>query len=215
VTNLTYDQYGNRTSVTNARGYSTNYTYDSNSLCLTQKTVAVGQPNQRTFTYGACDFNTSLPSSETDADHNIAQSFGYDKFGRLTHTTETGGSLSRSKVIAYRDGLNNIFEQSDLNSLNDGQAYKTTWYDPLGRVRETVDAAHNIVQTLRYAPPSPLTTACETTHAYQAVSNPSAYGQGETTPGWTRTAFDQNGRPIEVQHIAGGGAAVSLGIQHE
>src|SRR5208283_1512018 len=108
------------------------------SVCVTEMQVALGTSDERDFNYGPCDFNTNLTSSVKDDDHNITTSFTYDKFCNETGTTESGGSFVRNRTVTYLDGQRKITSTRDVVSASDGQNVQNTWYDPLGRVRQTV-----------------------------------------------------------------------------
>ena len=178
------------------RGYYTIYAYDSNSLCVTQKVVATGTPNQRTFTYTPCDLSTSLPTSATDADHGITHAYADDSIGRPTLIAESGGGIARHKKITYDDASLSRLEQTDLNSTGDQSVGIWTVYDQLGRVGLSYDYYGDwSVKTLYYTPQG-------SGNSYRAVSNPYVTA-AQTTDGWTITKFDTSGRVSTVQHFAG------------
>jgi RHS repeat-associated protein len=214
VTTYGYDQYGNRTSITNPRGYVTMTTYDGNYLCPTQRVVSSGYANQRTFTFQQCDFNTGLPTGVNDVDHSISKTFSYDRFGRLAYAGESGGGISRTSQTTYYDSNSTRYSitKTDLKSPNDGLVARSTYYDQFGRVRQVTDGAGNTVQTLYVMPQSlnpqnyqvgpPPCLASDGSQAYSFQLTSNAYVTGtETSAGWTRTGFDQNGRVIEVAHF--------------
>lgn len=203
IASYSYDQYGDRTNIQNGRGFTTVFTYDSNNLYVAQKVHASGTPDARTFSY-VNDFNSGLVTTETDVDHNIVRTFDYDKFGRNTLISESGGGITRNKGTTYNDGIRQIIVRSDLNAANDGLLVSATWYDQLGRVRLTKQMegpgdvnsdALGIKVQMRYFTPAG-------SNSYQLASNPYV-GTGEATMGWTRTKFDRNGRTLEVQHFSG------------
>lgn len=187
-----YDGHGNVTSTTDADGDQTALTYDSQGLCLTAKTLGSGA---RHFTYMPCDQSTSLMTSETDTDHGITRTFGYDKYGRNTSFSESGGGITRGRTTNYNDSGRIITVNSDLNSAGDGAQVQTTWYDQLGRVRQTQDAAGNVAQSEYYTPQS-------LGLSYVLSSNP--YASGAAPSGWTLTQMDTVGRTTAVQHCSSG-----------
>jgi RHS repeat-associated protein len=197
----TYDSYGNLTSTTDSLGYVKQLTYDSNSLCVTARSEGSGARN---FTYTACDLSTGLTTSETDADHSTTRTFGYDQFGRSNLTTETGGAITRHRTTTYYDSARYVVSRSDLNTSSDAQnsggLASTTWYDQLGRVRLTQDAAGNYTQSRYYTPPSGQSGFGG---SYQLTSNPYSSGS-EPSVGWTLTSLDTLGRVISVQNCAQG-----------
>jgi RHS repeat-associated protein len=183
--------FGNPTYTTDARGNSTVYSYDSNSLYITQMVQAYGTPDARTFTFQH-DYYSGLLLQKFDADHIITTNLDYDHFGRNTMIAENG---VRTTTMIYNDPLRTIAVKSDLNTNNDGALTQTTYYDQMGRVRRTQDAAGNTVDQGHYIPPN-------SGISYDLVSNPYVT-QGESTMGWTRTTRDTAGRVIAVQHFSG------------
>ena len=99
-----------------------------------------------------------------------------------------------------------VVEKTDLNSSGDGAIQRTTYYDQLGRVRQTQDKLNDTVQTLYYTPQTAHNGAppCSGSAAYsfQLTSSPFVTGS-ETSMGWTRTGFDRNGRTVEAAHFVG------------
>jgi YD repeat-containing protein len=190
-----YDAFGNPTQIQNARENITTYGYSGND-CLTQRIEALGTAQARTFNY-TCDANRGLMLTATDVDHAITRSYDYDRFGRNTLTTESGGGIGRKQQTIYSDGSRSVLVKSDLNSNGDLALSRTTWFDQFGRVRQTSDPAGNIVKTRYYTPPSGNAFG----FSYKVVSNP--YLSGGNTTGWTLTAFDRNGRVSRLQHFSG------------
>jgi YD repeat-containing protein len=154
--------------------------------------------NRRTFNY-TCDTSLGIVRSATDADHVITRSYDFDPFGRNTKITESGGGLTRNTTTTYYDAARQIVVRSDLNNPTDatsgGGLVQSTWYDQLGRVRLTSDPSGATAQTRYFTPAG-------SGNSYRLTSNPYITGS-ESTAGWTRTKFDTNGRPVEVQHFTG------------
>ena len=196
TTNYTYDAFGNRTSMRDSRQHTTTYAYDA-SNCMYQRVQAADSAVPRSFRL-TCDPQRGLITAETDSDHAIMRSFDYDRFGRNSLVTESGGTLSRKTKTTYSDSLRKITVASDLNSSGDGALVNTTWYDQLGRVRQTKGPSGSTAQ-MRYYTPPPGNSAAGLT--YHVVSNP-YFNQGDPTMGWTRTVLDQSGRSKEVQHYS-------------
>jgi RHS repeat-associated protein len=209
VLKYSYDVWGNLLTAQNARNYSTSYGYDSNHVCATTKAVAIGTANQRTYTYPACDFHTSLPLGETDYDHGITRAYSYDAIGRPTTISESGGGIIRQKTSTYYDERRLRVDRSDLASTGDGSVATVSRYDQLGRPDLSQDVIGDFnIQTYYYTAP---TQPCYVNNApyssagysFQLVSNAFADGYQTTTMGWTRTGYDQSGRPVDMVHFAG------------
>lgn len=78
ITALTYDMYGNKTSLTDGLNNTTLFGYDSHQVYLASLTNAFNQTITATY-----DFNKGLATSITDARGNTT-SFEYDILGRVT-----------------------------------------------------------------------------------------------------------------------------------
>ncbi len=193
VTSKTYDSFGNVLTSTNARGVTTNYTYDGNSLYVTQMVDAYKSVDGKDRTYlFSHDQSTGVTTSDTDSDHGINRNYGYDKFGRITSIQENG---VRTTSITYDDANRVITATTDLNHNGDQALQQSTSYDQLGRERLTVDPAGNSVQTRHF-------NSSGDTFNYELVSNPYVTQQ-EPTMGWTRTKADSEGRTVEIAHFSG------------
>lgn len=194
TTTYGYDTHGNQTSVTNPRGYQTRSLYDS-SACMYQRVLAYGTARARTFNY-VCDPNMGKTTSVTDADHSIATTYDYDRFGRFTLATQSGGGLSRKTKTEYSDGTRKISVKRDLNAVGDAALVQSIWYDQLGRARQSTDEAGSTTQSRYYTPTS------GSGGSYELQSTPYV-STSDSTMGWTRTKRDTNGRVVEVAHFSG------------
>jgi len=184
---------GNLTYTTDARNDSTVYFYDSNHLYITQMVQAYGTADARTFTF-AHDFRSGLLTQKVDTDHGVTTNLGYDRYGRITSVQENG---VRATNTTYDDSLREITVNSDLYHYEDKELAQTTYYDQLGRVRLTQDAAGNMVEHRYFIQPN-------SGASYELVSNPYLHLLGgESTMGWTRTTRDAVGRVTAVQHFSG------------
>ncbi len=144
----------------------------------------------------SAEISLAVRRPETDVDHNITRSYGYDPIGRPTLISESGGGITRNKKITYYDSTRQRLELTDLNSTGDQAVGIWTQYDQLGRESLNKDSYGDYqVETLYYTPPS-------SGLSYKAVSNPYLTGS-ETTAGWTVTSYDTSGRISGLQHIAG------------
>ncbi len=191
----TYNQNGNVISQTDPNGNITVTCYND-SYSLYPSTIVVAAtpgstcPNPtessvgRTSTF-TTDFFSGVTLTATDADNNITtQGITYDNLGRQLTATQNGTGLSRTATTTYDDvGLSIATTIGSLTT--------TTDYDPLGRVRLTVDAAGNqVASAYRYG----------SGNRFQLQSKPYT---GATPPGWTLTTMDTVGRVTEVDHYLG------------
>jgi RHS repeat-associated protein len=131
-----------------------------------------------------------VPVTATDADNNVTTQYNtYDNLGRPLMVTQNGPGLSRTATTTYDDvDLKIATTQSD--TANSSLTSETD-YDPMGRVRLTVDGAGNhMASASRYGSGNRL----------QLQSKPYT---GNAPPGWTLTTMDTVGRVIEVDHYSG------------
>jgi RHS repeat-associated protein len=200
TTTYQYDSYGNLSSITDPLQNQTKFTYFSDAACLYEKTIG----SLRTFYY-TCNGNSwNLMGTKTDHDNQITSTYTYDQYGRTTEVVEAGSgppALSRTTATQYFDSARYTLVASDLNVSGLGELKRYTYYDQLGRVRETIDPAGNTVQTSYYTGP---------TNRYVLTANPFVT-QTETTMGWTLTTLDRNGRTSSVQHFSGAGLPAPWG----
>jgi YD repeat-containing protein len=125
-----------------------------------------------------------------DADNSISTQYSYDNLDRQLTASQSGTGLSRTANTTYDDVYLDITTtQSDTSS---GPLTSTTYYDPLGRVRLTVDGAGNhVASAARYG----------SGNRFQLQSKP--YPANGAPPGWTLATMDTVGRVIEVDHYLG------------
>jgi RHS repeat-associated protein len=121
TSSLTYDTYGNMTSLTDALGNTTLFGYDTNHIYLISITNALSHTVAATH-----DFDTGLLTSITDARGNTT-SFEYDILGRVTKKIHP--DLSELEAI-YDDQNNTItlFDELDQKTIH--------YYDGVGRLTE-------------------------------------------------------------------------------
>jgi RHS repeat-associated protein len=207
-TNWTYLANGNLSTTIDPNGVETIICYDSNGLYPVSSVVAA-QTNAscpappalpakltegRGTTY-SIDGTTGRVDSVTDSDNHVTTSYAvYDDTGRVTTATQSGGSLSRTTTTTYDDvNLSVTTTQDDTSSQ---KLVTTTAYDPVGRVRLTVDGAGNKVQrAYRYGTGGV---------SYELASNPYA-AASDPTMGWKLITKDAVGRPTSVQYFKGDG----------
>jgi len=169
----TYASKGNVLTATDPRGIVTNTIY-SGSIYPTEVDVAYQKSEQRTTTLNY-DPISGLLLTWTDTDNKVQTSYTYDNLGRQIQVQQaqtTSGGLNRTTTTQYDDvglGVTTTQVQTQLSSA--------TYYDPLGRVRLTIDAAGNRVQKAYRAGSNAV--------SYELQSNP--YTPSDSTFGWTLT----------------------------
>ena len=208
---------GNLMSVTDARGSTTNFTYDSNALYLTQ-TSGTGVPGTTAYNF---DFNSGLLLSKTDY-NGLTTANVYDNLNRVAQTTQSGpsGLLHMARTI-YDDVNRRVATFDDNATPGDQQIVSITDYDQLGRQRLA-----RVLESGTWTPASDDMAGIKTQtrylyspslgHGYQLVSNPyragtSSGASGESTMGWTMSMLDRNGRTIQVQAFPGAAAPAPFG----
>ena len=209
VTEFTYDEVGNRTSVTDTYGNTTTYTYDNNNRLLT---VTDPEGNSTTHVY---DVNGNRVST-TDA-LGRETTFAYDELNRLVSTTDALGyttsttynpdgtvdyttdALGRTTSYTY-DNLQRMTDVTDPLSNS-----TSTDYDELGNVTSTTDALGRVT-SYEYDAMGRLILATdpeggETEHFYDEVGNRVQTIDPNGNP--TTYTYDDLGR-VETVTNAGG-----------
>jgi RHS repeat-associated protein len=224
---------GQLTQTTDARGFSTGYTYGLingfSDLYPTETRRAAGTTVQRKETR-EYDFYIGVVTRVTDADNNVSTATTYDVFGRPTLVKAAEGKPDEETRTSteYSDVNRRVIVRADLDLAGDGKIVSIQHYDQLGRVRLTrrleqfstaglTDETVGIKVQTRYLINNP----CQPTNAAQCLidnngviasyvltSNPyraanSSAASTEPTMGWTRTKSDRTGRQVEVQTFAG------------
>jgi RHS repeat-associated protein len=231
-TSIQYDQYGNPTLTTDARGVQTRFVYGSvggfTDLYPTQIQTAYQTAVQRTENR-EYDFTSGVVNRVTDVDNNVAVATGYDLLGRPTLVKVAEGKPEETRTATeYSDVNRRVIVRSDQVTLGDGKLVTIQHYDQLGRIRLTrqledtatqsaYDETTGIKVQTRYVISNPCqpasTSACLAANSsvlgsYQLVSNPyratTSSGAGsETTMGWTRSRNDKGGRTLAVETFSG------------
>ena len=214
-----YDQYGNPTLATDAKGNQTQITYGDiatptgtvNGLYPTQTISAYDTAIQRTSTAGY-DFYTGLVTKARDVDNNISVVTEYDALGRPTKARNAAGTpLEFWARTEYNDVARRVIVRSDVETIGDGKKVAVQHYDQLGRVRlsrsienilteDPYNEAHGIKVETRYQTGNP--------NSYQLTSNPfrAATATAATngpSMGWTRSKSWNSGRKQEVETFSG------------
>jgi RHS repeat-associated protein len=186
-------------------GIKTQIRYDGSDLYPQEVDVIpiAGRPgstSQRTTNAIQFDFNSGLIVTATDADNSVKTVYTYDNIGRQIRSEQTGthggASLDRITSTGYDDVGLSMTITTDQMSKGDQQLSSTTYYDPLGRVRLTIDPAGNKAQKAYRAgaangcvAPTPKPTngisSSATILSCELESNP--YSAVDGTMGWTVT----------------------------
>jgi YD repeat-containing protein len=186
----TYAANGNVLTATDANTIVTNTVYDS---CGHPQEVdlAYGLSGQQRTITQAYDCNSGLLTTSTDY-NNVTMTYAYDNLGRQTKVEEAGsGGLDRWTSTTYDDvGLSVTTTQHQTGLTT------ASYYDPLGRVRLTVDEAGNKVQAAYRAGSGGV--------SYQLASAP--YASTGSPAAWTLTTRNANPATATVQTYAGASA---------
>ena len=179
---------GNVVTETDPNEIVTKTTYDALNLYPTQVDVAFGRTEKRT-TKPSHDFNSGLLLSSTDDNNLVTVTNTYDNLGRPKEVEQSGnGGLYRSTSTSYDDVALSSTATQDQTALA-----STTYYDPLGRVRLTVDAPGAKIQKAYRVGTSGV--------SYELESNP--YTTIDATMGWTLTTRNAISATATVQTYKG------------
>jgi YD repeat-containing protein len=208
IESRTYDGQGrgNLRSITNPRGFTTTFDYDSNNLFVIKKVVAsnAGNPDKPRTTGYDVDPSTGLLKSVIDVDNNVTTAYGRDTIGRLRSVQEALGTpAERDTEYLYEDNNLRTIAKRYTNRAA-GPVVSVTEYDQLGRIslsRQLEDGSQNVddsslgikIQT-RYLPGNRFN--------YKLVSNPFR-DPAEATMGWTVLTSDADGKLIRSETFAG------------
>lgn len=172
-TSWTYLSNGNVQSTTDPNGNVTQITFGCNNVY--PSTVAVAAMLQTSYSY---DCASGFLSNVTDSDNSITTSYTYDNIGRKTRVEQkkTGGGLDRVTDVTYDDA--NLVVTTTQDDTSASRLTNTTVFDPLGRVRSTVDGlGRKVEKAYRYGAGGT---------SYELTSNPYT-STSDSTMGWTLT----------------------------
>ena len=133
----TYDSYGRPAITYDGNGNKTSTTYTVNTIGLTTgQTITNAKSQQASITFAT---TRALATSATD-DNNIVTTTHYDSLGRATAVWQYSRPTTAPANIknAYTVSATS-WSGTTTSTLNDGLGYvtSTTFYDSLGRVRQT------------------------------------------------------------------------------
>jgi RHS repeat-associated protein len=213
---MTYDQYGNPLTVTDAKGVISTFTYDAvngfEGLYPTKTETASNYSSLKRTATATYDFYTGLAMSATDVDNNLTSATEYDALGRPKIIKAAVGTANEIWTqYFYDDVLRRTIVKSDLETVGDGKKVGIQHYDQLGRVylsraleNSATEDATNIDQGIkvqtRYLTGNP--------YSYQLSSNPyraatSTAAVNEPSMGWTRSKLENTGKHSEAETFSG------------
>lgn len=223
ITKTEYDQYGNPSLTTDAKGNQTQITYGT--ITTPSGSVTGLYPTQVVSAYGTAiaqtvqttyDFYTGLPKTVTTLGNttaeNITSETEYDALGRPIKTKAAVGTpLEIWSTTEYDNVARRVITRSDIETKGDGKKIAIQHFDQLGRVRlarsiENVasenpyNESDGIKVQTRYQTGNP--------YSYQLTSNPyraatSTAATNEPSMGWTRSKSVNTGRHSEVETFTG------------
>jgi len=149
-----YDEVGNRTHVTNGRGYTTVYEYDNNNNLIRIELPAPGGQTQIIeYTYDKLDRKTS----KIDGEGNVT-TYDYDAAGRLIKKTNPEGDETsytydaQGNLLSITDGndVTTFYKYDSLNrKIHQYDELGNHWhwqYDRLGNLTKHTDATGHITR---------------------------------------------------------------------
>ena len=168
-----YTGSGNLASATDPNGNVTQITYDAHNLYPVQVVTA----GLRTTNYNYNLVSGFLLSS-TDVDNSVATTYSSDLIGRQIKAEQSGGVLDRVSTTTFDDLNLVVTSKQDQASTNDLALVTTTYFDPLGRRRLTIDPAGGHIQKGYFY------STCDCAATYELTSNP-YITTNDMTMGWT------------------------------
>ena len=183
VTTYTYNTNRKLTSVTDALGVTTSYTYDSRGNLLTESTGGA----VTTYTYDTADRRTSVTNALSQT-----TTYTYDNLDRLVSTTYASGQSSQN----IYNNAGQLVQSIDLNGAITSYTYNTSGkvatitspgsnvaytYDSLGRISTETDSL-NRVTTYTYNAGGKLASTTISDGTQSAVISQTTYDA------WGRTA---------------------------
>jgi RHS repeat-associated protein len=148
--NYGYDQFFDRTSLSDSLGGSITYGYD-NDLRLTSLGLSVGSTleAQVTLGYDAASRLTGTTATSNGSTTTITQSLVYDNADRLTNQTYTAKTGTQTVTLAnYTYGYD---KASQLTSYQDANSNMTYGYDQSGQLTAATGTLAGLSWTASYA----------------------------------------------------------------
>ena len=137
---VSYDQYGNPTQTTDAKGVTNTITYGAvngyTGLYPTQIETASNYSSLKRTSTTQYDFYTGLVTTATDVDNNVSTATYYDELGRPEKVAAAVGTSSEIWTqTVYDDENRMVIVKSDVETKGDAKKVAVQHYDQLGRVR--------------------------------------------------------------------------------
>jgi len=219
TTTSMYTTHGNVQTITNPRGYTTTYTYDTTGTYPEKVTNALGQLFITTY-----DTSTGNILEERDA-NNHAITYTYDVFGRrtsinkpydttnnptLTITYQQDGTAPETIIIKQREQQgtsnthDNYYYYNGNNQLiqtnTEGILHQNYYYDIYGKINKISNPL--ATSSTNYQTPG---TAPETTYTYDGLGRITSVTKADTNKktlrytGYNIDATDENGQTTTYQ----------------
>ena len=191
--NMTYDAYGNRKTLTDAKGNTTTTDYDT---AVHTYPVKVTYPStggiSHIVEYGY-DYRYGKVTSDKDENGNWTY-YGYDPFGRLEQVDSPDGGQT---IIEYYD---NDFPRYVLTKVKEDATHtidKYEYYDGMGRPIQTITKGENSnIVTRQYYDEMGRNDLTEGPYFATGVGYPK---EPPAQYPWVETQFDLRGRPQIVE----------------
>lgn len=214
-----FDQFGNPTLITDARGVQTQIEYGPIGpngivgLYPTGQRAAFQTALQRYSTTGY-QFETGLAIWSRDEDNNVLSTVGYDAVGRVIEQVAAVNTPTPSKTVTeYHDVARREVVRTNIDSFGDNRSVSVVHYDQLGRERlkrtleNPFDDVSNETLGIKVQTRYTFDSGTPRNGTYQVVSNPyraatSAQATAEAM-GWSVSYSDKTGRMIWAKTYSG------------
>jgi RHS repeat-associated protein len=196
VLNYSYNDFGNRTQMTDSLGGTVSYGYDAEqrltSLQLSTGGISMTLDAQLTFGYDQANRLTGITRTGMAGSDSIQSSFGYDAANRLTNITHT--DTTRSVTLAnYTYGYD---AASQLTSYQDANSSLTYGYDNTGQLTSAAGTLNGSSYSVSYS------------YDKNGNRNMTGYTTGTgnelTSDGTNNYTYDNEGNTLTQTNIATG-----------